>query len=161
MGFTFRLERIVQHRQRIIDERGRAVAMAVQKIKLIQDRLAELEQNIVLHQHQHLSTNGASVDVSHLMSRTEWVSHLVEQRSSVREVLEAATVELDNTQLALQEAWRNKEILERLREKQQEQWRADQAKIERQDLDEIGQIRSEMQRRAKNRHRSALSAARR
>ncbi|MFT7700297.1 MAG: flagellar export protein FliJ, partial [Candidatus Krumholzibacteriia bacterium] len=72
-----------------------------------------------------------------------------------------ATVELDNTQLALQEAWRNKEILERLREKQQEQWRADQAKIERQDLDEIGQIRSEMQRRAKNRHRSALSAARR
>jgi len=158
MGFKFRFERIVQHRQRLIDEQGRAVAFAGQKVALVQARIKALDQKIVLHQHQHLSRNGEAVDVNGLISRTRWVTHLVAQLESANGDLTVAQTELDQAQLQLQEAWRNKEILEKLRLKQAGQWREEMAKLERQELDEIGQVRADRQRRARRQAEVEISA---
>ncbi len=51
--------------------------------------------------------------------------------------------------LKLNEAWRDQEVLERLKQKQKEEWQEQQRKFENQELDEIGQIRADRQRREK------------
>lgn len=149
MGFKFRFERIVQHRQRLIDEQGRAVALAGKNVAQVQGRIDALNQKIVIHQHQHLSRNGEAVDLAGMISRTRWVAHLAAQMELATEELSLVQAELDDAQLKLQEAWRNKEILEKLRLKQHAQWRVEEAKLERQELDEIGQVRADRQRRAR------------
>jgi len=149
MAFKFRFERLVQQRQRLIDEQGRAVAQASQNVGQAQKVLIKIDQYIVLHQHQHLSRDGASVDVASLASRTRWIAHLTLKRETANEELDLAREELGRSQELLQEAWRNKEILEKLRETQHEKWQLEQTRRERQELDEIGQIRADRQQRAR------------
>ena len=49
---------------------------------------------------------------------------------------------LGEGKLLLAEAWRDREVLERLRQRRHEEWRAEQERRERAELDEIGQQRA-------------------
>ena len=84
-----------------------------------------------------------------MMSRTLWIEHLVGIREDHARELAVARLAFDAERAKLAAAWRDQEILEKLRAQQKAAWEAEERRRENRDLDEIGQIRADRQRRSK------------
>ncbi len=149
MAFRFRLEKVAQFRQKLVDEQGRRVAEANRAVVALQVRIAAVDEDLSEHLKDFSNANDAVVSVQGMMARTMWVSHLDEMRAEFSRELQAAQAELAQQRTSLNEVWRDLEVLNKLREKQKAAWLADKLKRENQDLDEVGQIRADRQRRSK------------
>ncbi len=149
MAFRFRLEKVAQFRQKLVDEQGRRVAEANRAVVALQARIAAVDEDLSEHLKDFSNANDAVVSVQGMMARTMWVSHLDEMRAEFSRGLQAAQAELAQQRTSLNEVWRDLEVLNKLREKQKAAWLADKLKRENQDLDEVGQIRADRQRRSK------------
>ncbi|MDX2474007.1 MAG: flagellar export protein FliJ [Candidatus Krumholzibacteria bacterium] len=149
MAFRFRLEKVAQFRQKLVDEQGRRVAEANRAVVALQARIAAVDEDLSEHLKDFSDANDAVVSVQGMMARTMWVSHLDEMRAEFSRGLQAAQAELAQQRTSLNEVWRDLEVLNKLREKQKAAWLADELKRENQDLDEVGQIRADRQRRSK------------
>lgn len=149
MAFRFRMEKVAQFRQKLVDEQGRRVAEANRAVVALQARIAAVDEDLSQHLKDFSNANDAVVSVQGMMARTMWVSHLDEMRAEFSRELQAAQAILAQQRTSLNEVWRDLEVLNKLREKQKAAWLADEIKRENQDLDEIGQIRADRQRRSK------------
>lgn len=140
MPFTFRLQSVLKYRKRIVDDKGRAVAVAQGEVARWHARQTELEAeiNACLNEQQ-----SAGLKVQDLVAKTAWLEHLRSRRTELESELSRARLELAAAQEELQASWRDLEVLKQLRQKQEMAWFADQEIRERKELDEIGQIRSE------------------
>jgi len=149
MPFRFRLEKVARYRQKLVDEQSREVATALRVVSGIQARIAALDEDISGHLHDFGDQDGVVISVQGMMARTMWVSHLEDRREEFAQNLVAAERELARHRDRLSELWQDLEVLKKLREKQAGLWRDEQHKRDRHDLDEIGQIRADRQRRSK------------
>lgn len=149
MAFQFRLEKVARYRRNLVDERGREVAEVNRIVAGLKAQIEAVNTDISRHLQDFSDEAAPVVSVQGMMSRTMWVSHLEEMREEFSEELIQANEELNQRRERLNEAWRDLEILNKLREKQEAAWRDEQFKRENQDLDEIGRIRAERQRRSK------------
>jgi len=147
MAFRFRLEKVARHRQRLVDEQGRRVAVAKQLVADLQSRIAAVDEDIAAHLQDFSDAEAPIISVQGMMVRTAWVSHLEKVRDEFGVELQAAEEELTLQRECLNETWRDLEVLNKLREKQKAAWLAEQAKRENQEMDEIGQIRADRHRR--------------
>jgi flagellar export protein FliJ len=146
MAFRFRLDKVRDHRQRVVDQKSRDVGKAVRVVALINSRI-----QLVTDEMDALLTGQASaagsLNVSRMNQRRIWLEHLDQQRNDLRGELNAASEELARRQTALTEAWRDLEVLKKLEERQKIAWQEEQLRRENQDLDEIGQIRADRRNR--------------
>ena len=140
--FRFRLERVLQHRQREVDARSREVAEAQLAVQRAESGLAAASRRLHLSRAESAARRQGSLDATELQRGLAWQDELVARREAAAGVLAAARGELAAAQERLQQAWRDREVLERLRQRQREEWEQEQARRERRALDEIGAIRS-------------------
>lgn len=147
MGFSFRLEKIIKLRRRAVDQQALAVADAGRTLAEIGRKLEDLENEISRQKEDPRCMSQRAISVQDLVSKTCWLQHLMLMQETYLEAHDQAEVNLAGERHKLTEAWRDLEVLVKLKERQHEQWRAQQAKLEKKELDEIGQIRADRRRR--------------
>ncbi len=76
------------------------------------------------------------------MRAAAWQEELVARLRSREAVMTQAQQDTEAARTRLQQAWRDREAIERLRERHYEEWRQEEARRERRELDEIGAIRA-------------------
>jgi flagellar protein FliJ len=89
---------------------------------------------------------GFAVDASMLVSQQAWVERLERTRADAELRLQSYDAELEARRASLTDASRNREVLDRLKERQHDAHRRDAARREGAVLDEIG-LRTHRQRR--------------
>lgn len=142
MSFHFRLEKVLQHRQRRVDACGRRVAEAEHAMAAADAQVAAARTEIARHD-QSTAAVGATGPLAIIRARAvSWRDHLVERLHQADAERDRALAALADARVALQEAWREREVLTRLRERQHQEWREEQARRHQKELDEVGSIRA-------------------
>jgi len=149
MAFVFRLEKVAHYRQQLVDEQSRCVAAAARVVTELQGRIAALEDDMRQYLAEFNDESSNIVNVQGMIARTMWVTHLEKMRDEFAVDLQGAQMELGHQRAELKVAWRDLEVLNKLRKKQKAEWQIEQQRRENLVLDEIGQIRADRQRRSK------------
>ena len=147
MAFRFRLDKVLNYRQKIVDQVSREVGEAARVVAQFNTRMVELQGQIdALLAEQKFCGH---LDVQALNQRQIWIAHLGQRMQMLVRERDRAMAELDNRRARLTAVWRDLEVLKKLKERQKASWQQEQLRRENQDLDEIGQIRADRQQREK------------
>jgi len=138
--FVFSLQKVLEYRQRLEEQAIRAFAEAQAQLmheqavlhKLLIGREECLRRS---HHRQHLSVELLAVEQTYLSALEERIE---QQRQRVAE----AEKVLEEKRQALIGAQRERKTLERLREKQYEEWRQEWLRTEQKALDELANVRA-------------------
>lgn len=148
MAFRFRLQKVLDYRQRIVDLKSREVGEAARVVAGIRTRMDQVQSDIQVQLGDSFTGQG-TMDIPLMGRRREWVEHLEFQFKQLTAEHSEASADLEIRRSELTKVWRDLEVLQKLKERQKESWLTEQLKRENQDLDEIGQIRSDRQKREK------------
>lgn len=138
--FRFRLDKVLRYRRRLVELRSQEVAAAELEAADLRRRLEELGVQMTA-----LSRSAQAADGFDVRARRElavWLDRLEIRSRELADEIAAAEEEAARRRTALAEAWREREVLERLRQRRREEWRRDQDRRDRAELDEIGQQRA-------------------
>lgn len=140
MAFRFRMEKVLDHRQRILDEKSRAVGEAARSVSVLAARAEEIRRDI-----SFLLAGGRETAAApqQMRQRRLWLDFLGETLVRREEELAQAESVLAERRKLLTAAWRDREVLRKLKARQKEDWEQEQRRRERRELDEIGQVRAE------------------
>lgn len=140
--FRFRLERVLQHRQREVDTCSREVARAQRLVQEAEAGVAAATRQLQQSRAEIAARRLVSLDREELQRACSWQDELVRRQAVAEARLVSARQSMQAAQEKLRQAWRDREVLERLRSRQRQEWEQEQARRERHALDEIGAIRS-------------------
>lgn len=147
MSFRFRLQKVLDHRQRLVDEQSGKVGEAAAHVAQARGQVASVEGQMTSLLQQGPDGSSFTLQVSDLHQRRLWLDHLGRRRGKLLLRVESAEQELAAQRAELTRLWRDLEVIKKLREKQKEEWAAEIRRRENQDLDEIGQIRADRRQR--------------
>jgi flagellar export protein FliJ len=148
MAFRFRLEKVLKHRQRLVDQQAQDLAKANRVVTEITARIDELSLEIrrcesnTPHAEPSLST-------SDRINLSQWILHLRGRRAAMNSDRAAAQQEAEAQRKLMTTAWRDLEVLKKLKVRQKEMWVEEIQKRENQEMDEIGVQRADRTRREK------------
>lgn len=151
-GFTFRLEKVWSHRKRLVDDHSVAVAQGEKRVANLVRSMAVLDQDIARQEMALATGEGETLGIRKLRDAASWLAHLRGRRERLDFEIQSAVRDLDRLRCFLTEAWRDLEVLSRLREQQEAQWVENQKRTEGRDMDEIGQIRAFRHGQARSSH---------
>ena len=138
--FTFRFTTLLKLREADRDQRRSEFADAQRALEMIDDRIAELEQEMKAARQVIQSTASVGeVAVDVLLDNQRYELMLLAERKSVDPQRAQVAEETDRRRLALVESDRQVKTLEKLREKQQQRHRAEQDQRMTKQLDEVAQ----------------------
>ena len=140
--FKFRLEKVWKHRQGVVDEHSLAVARADRQVASLSRQIVELDENIDLHARTMVREEGLTLNARNLIDGASWLDHLYHLHEDLDNQLQTSVRDLDRYRSRLTRSWRVLEVLSRLKERQEENWRIGKDQKERKKMDEIGQIRA-------------------
>ncbi len=140
--FRFRLDKVLRHRRRLVDAAARDVADATATLQSAQERVAEIAERIADFVETSAHARQAVLEPRRLVAERAFRDVLEEQRAAREAALVAAAEHLETARDRLVEAHRDQQVLERLEEKQRQDWEREQIRLERRQLDEIGSIRA-------------------
>lgn len=143
-AFRFPLQKVLDHRARLVDLRARDLAAAESAAAAVAGRIAERRD--AQRRCQEATGGGARLDVALLAARSAWIERLDREIAMLEQERRRALAAVAAARDALQAAWRDREVLAQLRERRHGEWRLAEARRETRDLDEIGG-----QRRARDR----------
>jgi flagellar FliJ protein len=137
--FVFRFQAILDHRHRIEQERQRELAVARKQLLDLETELRGLNDEIrsattELREH-HLV---GPISVGFLVSHRRFVLGMQGKAMATVQKMALAQRGVDDARRQLAEAARQRKIMEKLRERHLERWRADLAEKEAREMDEIG-----------------------
>jgi flagellar FliJ protein len=136
--FKFKLSAVLRHRETIERERQRDYALALAKVKDLQDQLAALNQ-VMKDTSADVRDNRLTgrIDINFITAHRRYL--LGVQRKAMTLVNEIANAqrEAETARQNLVEAAKQKKVLEKLREKQEQRWKEDTARKEAIALDEV------------------------
>ncbi|MCS6948885.1 MAG: flagellar export protein FliJ [Armatimonadota bacterium] len=138
--FEFSLQQVLEYRQRREEQMLRAFAEAQAQLaheRSVLDRLLT-EREACLYRSQR--QNRLTIEI--LTVEQNYLSALEERIEVQRERVAQAERTLEERRQALIEAQRERKALERLREKQYEQWRQEMLRAEQKALDELATTRA-------------------
>jgi flagellar export protein FliJ len=144
--FRFRLDRVLQHRQRIVEACTRELAEAQGQLEQALATVAAADAELARSCRESARAREGVLTPESLARLTIWHDLLVRRRDESRDAVEKARALQERTQAKLQTAWRDREVLERLKEKQRQEWLLEDSRRQRRALDEIGAIRAAQQR---------------
>jgi flagellar FliJ protein len=140
--FQFRFETMLQIRQQREDQQKRVVAARNREIVQVQERLAGLERQI----HEETAAirdgqNSGAVDIQQLMRHRHWLGHLHKAVLDAQSELRTLEAKLAQERLELAEAMKQRKILAKLKERQQERHMQEQQRRETRENDEMNTVR--------------------
>ena len=150
--FRFRLEKVSEHRQRQVDRCSLAVANANQRLEQIKKMQARLENDIQRQAQVMADRRGGEVSSRDFVAGTAWLNHRYEQAESLGQMMARNVEELAEARDQLARAWRDLEVLSRLRVRQEADWQLVQDRRDRREMDEIGQLRAHRGLKTKSAH---------
>lgn len=137
--FRFRLEKVREHRQRQVDSCSLVVAQLNQRLEQLEQLKTQLKIDIRRQAENMAGLRGGEVNGRDYLAGTAWLEHLHRQSESLDLMIARAMEELVQAREEMARAWMDLEVMGRLRQKQETDWRQDQIRNERWDMDEIGQ----------------------
>jgi flagellar FliJ protein len=146
--FRFRLEKVRRLRSRLVDERARELRATIERLVAVDVRVAALDAEIRRYGDLAVATDAERLDVERLQQRCAWLARLRAERDRVLETRREAAVAVGQARERLVIAHRDREVLDRLRERQEEAWREREERNERKRLDEIAAVRAVRKQRA-------------
>ena len=135
--FSFSLEGVLRHRRNIEHEMQRDLAMVQVKMTALETQLRQLDAEV------HSSNEGVRrnhltglLDLSFLAAHRRYLAATQKRAMEIAQQMAAVQRQLEAARLVLAEAARDRKILEKLREKQEEVWRHDLNRKESAEQDE-------------------------
>jgi len=137
--FAFKLEGVLRQRKHVEQEKQRDLAVKQTQLVELQNALHSMQQTVA-------STNDdvrknrltGKLDMAFLAAHRRFLIGMQRQAMGVMQRIALAQRTVDEARAPLAEAAKQRKIVEKLREQQFERWKADQAKRELAQLDEIG-----------------------
>ncbi len=136
--FVFQLETVLRHRQRVEHDWQRAVAIAQREKASVQNEIRLLDESVRAAladlRANHLT---GTLDLSFLAAHRRFMMVMQKQGLSLMATLADRRKRVEAVQAGLAEATKQKKILVKLKERQQERWAAALAKREMAAADEV------------------------
>ena len=150
-GFQFRFESLLRLRKQERDVAGKAVGDAEQAIEILQNQVTEIsDQRDALRQTSSTWRTSQTIQVDRLMNEGRYDLQLVAQLEDLTTKTKQIVAERERRLVRLQEANAEVRRLERLKERQQAEWKQQQLVAEQAMLDDIAagrylrQVRSDV-----------------
>jgi flagellar export protein FliJ len=136
--FTFALQPLLKHRERAEQERQRDMALVSAELVAAQGDLRQVERTVVaaLTDLRENRLTGP-IDLSFLTAHRRFMTAMRRQGVERAERVRLAAGRVAVAQRALAEAAKERKAIETLRDQQLEQWRAERARRQTADDDEI------------------------
>jgi flagellar FliJ protein len=135
--FVFKLDGVLRHRERIEQDRQRNLAFVHSEMVKLQGELrsfnAEAQRNIAAVR-THLV---GKLDMAYLAAHRRYMLGMQRKVHDLAQRMAAQQQKVDEARRALTEATKQKKILEKLRERQQQRWLVEQNRREAGALDEL------------------------
>jgi flagellar FliJ protein len=144
--FRFGLERVRELRAHDEERAKEQFAASLSQRVRGEAMLRAVDENLRSARADSAPPAGLPVDAASLVSRQAWVERLERTRADAELRLESFDAELELRRGALTDASRNRQVLDRLKERQHDAHRRDAARREGAVLDEIA-LRTHRQRR--------------
>jgi len=137
--FVFKLEGVLRQRKHVEQEKMRVLATCLKHQADCEAELSHLDDS-VRRTTDDLRQNHLTgvLDMGFLAAHRRYMIAMQRQAISIAQKIAAAQQRVTEARLALAEAAKQRKVMEKLREKHHERWRADQAAKEFRELDEIG-----------------------
>jgi flagellar FliJ protein len=140
--FRFRLEKVLRHRERREDEEARALRRAVEALRRARERRIAQERFLARLEQDGGAGRLAGADVALRSLLAEFLAVQGEKwRALAQRERELAAAEAAQ-RARLVAAHRDREVLERLRERQREAWEDEERRRERRAMDEVAARRA-------------------
>jgi flagellar export protein FliJ len=147
MSFRFRLAKVLRLRRRDVDRCALAVKLAAEELATCTANLTAIQQTMA-----RLSTaaapHGSAAGVVWRRQRAAWLQQRAGDLAVAVAERDAAAERLSQARDRLREAHRRQEVLEGLRRRQEQAWRAVERRRERKRFDEIAALRAARNHRA-------------
>jgi len=139
--FKFRLQRLLDLRNKKEQEAASAVAMARSVAEAAVEREEDLATRRDATRQEMLPAEGQTVRVSHLHEVAFLVRALDDRVVDARKASEAAERSVQEKLGELGDAMRDRRVLDRLKDRRSEEWRHEDARQEREVMDAIARDR--------------------
>ncbi len=149
MAFVFRLEKVLKYRKQIVDNASREVAKANQQVRAIEDRISDIREDIHDQENSNFMCGKQLLQVQDLAGRAGWLEHLNSLKTAMELEKAEALIIVEDQMIRLNEAYRELEVLNKLKDRQKRLWEKSQRSRENKEFDEIAQIRAARQSRNK------------
>lgn len=137
MPFRFRLQPILTLREQARDERRRELAQAYEAERILRERIGQMQAEIAATQERTRQSAGpGQVNVEDLVNSRRYELIVKSQAAAVETQLATVLEEIERRRQALQESDRDVKILEKLRERQSQQYAEVELRREAKSLDE-------------------------
>jgi flagellar FliJ protein len=137
--FVFNLEALLRQRehaeqqcQRVLAQKQRALAECDAELSRLNETVRKTNDDVRQH---HLT---GVLDMSFLAAHRRFMFAMQRQALSIAQRIAAAQKSVDEARHALAEAAKQRKVMEKLRERQLERWRAEQSRKDAAEQDEIG-----------------------
>jgi flagellar FliJ protein len=137
--FIFKLEGVLRQRKHVEQEKQRELAAKQTHLVELQNTLQGMQQSVA-GSNDDVRKNRlvGRLDMAFLAAHRRFLAGMQRQALGVMQRIVLAQRAVDEARAQLAEAAKQRKIIEKLREQQFERWKADQAKRELAQLDEIG-----------------------
>jgi len=136
--FVFQLEGVLRHRERIEQNRQRELAVVQAEMTRLERELAamndDLQRSTAEVRDHHLV---GRLDMQYLAAHRRYMLGMQRKVIALAETMGQQKQRVEQARAALAEASKQKKILEKLRERQHQQWAAGLARAEANALDEL------------------------
>jgi flagellar protein FliJ len=136
-SFRFRLERIRELRERREELAKQELAVALGDHFLAEERHRAAGERIVHARAAQLNAALSSSNVTELLAHQAYLERTETAKRATRHDLDCRAIELDDRRDALRGAARDRQALERLKERRRTEYALEAARIEGIELDEI------------------------
>jgi len=139
--FTFKLDAVLEQRRHAEHHRQRAMAAAQHKVLRLQ---AELDAMAAMKRASaaELRATGRRLTAATLAAHQQFAAAMRQKAATLNRQIAEAQLEMDLAQSALLEAAKQRKVIEKLREREQARWLADQRRREQHHADEATARRS-------------------
>src|SRR5262245_20676069 len=139
--FVFRLEQALTLRRRLEEQAQVAFAESERQRELEEAQLLEIRRERERHEICRAGLQRQNLDIASLVDADRYAEAPARTQSSQEQRLVVADAAVDATRDALQQRYRDREALERLRERQFEEHRQETLRAEQATLDEAFVLR--------------------
>ncbi len=136
--FVFKFDGVLRQREHVETQRQRELAVVQQEMTRLQAELRQLNESVATStsdlRDNHLT---GRLDLNFLGAHRRFMLAMQRKAGALVQQIAAVQKRVDAAQAALAEAAKQRKIMEKLREKSLERWKADLARKEMMETDEI------------------------
>lgn len=137
LRFEFKLQPVLDQRQRIEDECQRDLAQVLRQRMIFQQQLRSLQQSITDDKNTMAESLTGTVDVPRIRQHAKHASHITQRAQQLAVSLLGLERRIDTSREKLLDATKARKAIGLLREKQHARWMLDEKRREAATLDEL------------------------